>query len=85
MIDRCYNTNNRFYKNYGKRGICICDEWRDSLISFYDWSIANGWEKGLSIDRIDNDGHYEPKNCRWVTVAENSRRRKTRLNNNSAA
>lgn len=85
MIHRCYYNNNRFYKNYGGRGIKVCHEWITSLLTFYEWAIRNGWKKGLSIDRIDNDGHYEPKNCRWVTVAENSRRSKTRLNNNSAA
>jgi hypothetical protein len=79
MIHRCYNENNPFYKNYGERGIKVCDEWKDSLESFMDWAISNGWVKGLSIDRIDNDGDYEPNNCHWITVSENSRKTMTRL------
>jgi hypothetical protein len=85
MTHRCYNSNNRFFKNYGQRGISVCNEWRESLISFIDWAISNGWKKGLSIDRIDVDGNYEPNNCRWITIAENSRRPKSRNNNKLAS
>lgn len=74
MIHRCYNKNNKFYKNYGGRGIKVCEEWLDSLPSFYEWAINNGWKKGLSIDRIDNDRDYSPENCRWITISENSRK-----------
>lgn len=80
MLQRCYNPKNKFYKNYGGRGINACYEWSGSLPQFYEWALKNGWQKGLSIDRINNDGNYEPKNCRWITIAENSRRRKSRLN-----
>lgn len=83
MLDRCKNDKNRFYKNYGGRGISVCALWEESLLSFYDWALANGWEKGLSIDRIDNDGNYDPRNCRWITVSENSRRTKFRIINSS--
>jgi len=71
MKQRCYNPNNRSYKTYGGRGIKVCDEWRDNFMAFHDWAIANGYEEGLTIDRIDNDGDYEPNNCRWITLQEN--------------
>jgi hypothetical protein len=74
MIHRCYNENNKFYKNYGGKGVKVCEDWKNSLQSFYDWAIANGWEKGLSIDRKDNNGDYTPENCHWITVSENSRK-----------
>lgn len=77
MKKRCYNKNCLDYKDYGGRGITVCDEWKDDFRSFYDWSMANGWEKGLYIDRINNDGNYEPSNCRWTTMtvqANNTRR-----------
>lgn len=70
MIDRCENKNHNNYKNYGGRGIAICDEWRHNFKAFYDWSMTNGFREGLSIDRIDNDKGYSPDNCRWATQKE---------------
>lgn len=73
---RCTNPNNSSYHNYGGRGIKICDEWANNYKSFYDWAIHAGYEKGKEIDRIDNDGNYEPDNCRFVykeTQANNKR------------
>ena len=70
MKSRCYNNKNISFKNYGDRGIKICDEWLDKkngLINFYNWSMENGYREDLSIDRIDIDGNYEPSNCRWVS------------------
>lgn len=76
MVQRCTNPKEKEYKNYGARGITICDEWRGSITTFYEWAIQNGYQKGLIFDRENNDGNYEPFNCRWVTTnisAENNR------------
>lgn len=78
MLKRCYGTYHKYYRNYGGRGISVCQEWRDSYEAFRDWALANGYEDGLTLDRRDNSGNYEPGNCRWVTYRENSRN--TRVN-----
>ena len=82
MKGRCENQNNSDYDRYGGRGIKVCDEWRNDLKKFYDWCIKNEWNKGLEIDRIDNDGNYCPENCRFVTTLENSHNRTLLRNDN---
>lgn len=81
MKNRCYNTNTKNYNRYGGRGITVCKEWKDDLGVFATWALANGYEKGLQIDREDNDGNYDPDNCRFVTskVNTNNTSRNTKI------
>lgn len=76
---RCSDKNCPSYKNYGGRGISVCNEWTNNFILFYNWAIDNSWEKGLEINRIDNNGNYEPANCNFVTSKENSRNRRNNV------
>lgn len=72
MKTRCYNTRAASYKNYGGRGISVCEEWKNNFSVFYEWSIQNGYKDDLSIDRIDVNGNYHPENCRWATSKQQS-------------
>jgi len=76
MLKRCNNEDHKDYVNYGGRGIQVCDEWMKSKKVFVVWCYDNGFEEDLEIDRIDNNGNYEPGNVRFVTrtVNRNNRR-----------
>lgn len=68
---RCHSPRDRSYRYYGARGISMCNEWRDSADTFIGWAVANGWRKGLEVDRRDGTLGYSPENCRFVTKLEN--------------
>jgi len=77
MLSRCNCPSATEYQNYGGRGVCVCNEWKNDYASFREWAFANGYDDHLTIDRIDNDGNYDPSNCRWVTM-------KVQMNNKSS-
>ncbi len=80
MKSRCYNPKTNNYKDYGGRGIYICDLWKDYFESFMEWSLAHGYQSNYSIDRINNDGPYAPNNCQWITkFDQQSNKRSNRL------
>lgn len=74
MRERCRRHNNKCYPHYGGRGIEVCSQW-DDFMQFKTWALVNGWKKGLEIDRKNNNGNYEPSNCRFVTRAKNCQNR----------
>lgn len=76
MKIRCYNENGTGYKNYGGRGIKICNEWYDDYKNFEKWSMENGYSDDLTIERINVDGDYCPENCMWATVLQQVRNRR---------
>lgn len=82
---RILNPRYKNYEAYGGRGITICEEWKNDFMSFYDWAMSNGYKEngGLSIDRINNDGNYEPSNCRWTTKFIQNRNKRIFKNNTS--
>jgi len=75
MKDRCFDKKNKDYKNYGARGITICDRWLNSFENFYA-DMGNKPTPKHSIDRIDNDGNYEPSNCRWASNIQQARNKR---------
>lgn len=81
MVDRCTNPNREDFKNYGGRGIKVCEEWinTDALINFRNWAINNGYADNLSIERIDVNGNYEPSNCTWITMETQSKNKRNTI------
>lgn len=84
MKQRCYNENNHKYKEYGLRGIAICDEWLNDFMSFYNWSINNGYKDNLTIDRENNNLGYAPSNCRWTTKTVQQRNTRKIMSTNAS-
>lgn len=76
MHERCEYAKHPHYKDYGGRGIYVCDEWKEYL-PFAKWSIANGYKDDLTIDRVNNEKGYCPENCRWVTMKEQANNKRT--------
>jgi hypothetical protein len=83
MKSRCYNKNFHQYKDYGERGIRICNEWKNDAKIFIEWAISL-WKKGLQIDRKNNNGNYCPENCRFVTRIENIHNTRLLYNHNTS-
>lgn len=79
MHQRCLNHNDKEFKNYGGRGISVHTEWKNDFKKFYDWAMQNEYKEGLSIDRIDVNGNYEPNNCRWVDMKTQCRNKRNNI------
>ncbi len=75
MKNRCRDPKNNRYYCYGARGISVCSQWSGDFLAFQTWALANGYAEHLTIDRIDNDGNYEPSNCRWLSMPEQMKNR----------
>mgnify|MGYP000827348165 FL=1 len=79
MKSRCNAKTGKAYQLYVLRGISVCDEWKNNFQAFYNWAMSNGYSDELTIDRINNDGNYEPTNCRWATYSEQNKNKRRKL------
>jgi hypothetical protein len=70
MMSRCYREKDIHYNAYGKRGIVVCEKWKDNPIAFIEWALSHGYSDDLTIERIDVNGNYEPSNCKWIPMSE---------------
>jgi len=80
MKQRCFGTTYKDYPQWGGRGITVCDEWKDDYSAFKEWALSHGYADGLSLDRIDVNGNYEPGNCRWADWHTQAKNRTNSMN-----
>ena len=76
MISRCHNPKDPHYKDYGARGIIVCDAWRQSFVTFYQWAMAAGYADDLTTERVNVNGNYEPANCTWIPKGDQAKNRR---------